>query len=279
MKTIGLALGGGGAKGLAHLLMLEALDEMGLTPSCVAGTSIGAVFGAAYASGVGVGRIREAVDELLSVDGVRLRELFFRRDGLRVLEFFEPAFKGGGVLRGENFVTFLLENIATESFEDLRIPLKVVATDFWSREEIVFGSGPLGPAVKASMAVPWLFKPVRMGELLLVDGGAVNPLPYDLLQGDCDITIAIDVMGSRPNQGKENPSMLDYLFNTYQIMQKSIVRQKMRVRRPDIYIDVDVSGVRVMEFFKAGEIYRQAIPAKERLKRQLDRLLDTPYQP
>ncbi|ADK86108.1 Patatin [Desulfarculus baarsii DSM 2075] len=275
MKKIGLALGGGGAKGLAHLLMLEALDEMGLKPACIAGASIGAVFGAAYASGVGVGRIREAVDELLSKDGVRLRELIFTRDGRRLLEFFEPALKGGGVLRGENFMAYLMENIPADYFEDLELPLKVVAADFWSREEVVFGSGPLGPAIRASMAIPWLFQPVRMGELLLIDGGAVNPLPYDLLQGECDITIAIDVMGSRPHPGKEKPGMLDYLFNTYQIMQKSIVRQKMRVRRPDVYIDVDVAGVRVMEFFKAGEIYRQAMPAKERLKRQLGRLLDT----
>lgn len=274
MKKIGLALGGGGAKGLAHVLMLEALEEMGVTPSYIAGTSIGAVFGAAFASGVGAKRIREEVDELLAVEGVRIRELLFKKDTLRVLEFFEPAFRGGGVLRGENFVNFITASIEAQTFEELQIPLKVVATDFWQREEVVFGSGPLGPALRASLAIPWLFKPVRMGDLLLVDGGAVNPLPYDLLQGECDIVIAVDVMGTRPNQGKYKPSMLDYLFNTYQIMQKSIVRQKMNQRRPDIYIDVDGSGVRVMEFFKAAEIYRQAAPAKERLKRQLGRLLD-----
>ena len=90
MSRIGLALGGGGAKGLAHVLMLEALEEMGLEPYRIVGTSIGAVFGAACASGVGAQFIRQRVDELLAVEGIKLRELLFKRDTRKVLEFLSP---------------------------------------------------------------------------------------------------------------------------------------------------------------------------------------------
>lgn len=271
MPKIGLALGGGGAKGLAHVLMLEALEEMGVTPHCIAGTSIGAVFGAACASGLGAERIRQEVDDLLAVEGIKLRELLFKRDARKVLEFFEPAFRTkGGVLRGDNFVSYLIENIEADTFEDLAIPLKVVATDFWERKEIVFSSGDLRSAIRSSLAIPWLLTPVRQGGTVLVDGSAVNPLPYDLIQKDCDLTIAIDVMGTRNQAAKNKPSMLDYIFNTYQIMQKTILAEKMKRNPPDIYIEVDVANVKVMEFFKAGEVYRQARQYKDELKNKLE---------
>ena len=251
--------------------MLEALEEMGLEPYRIVGTSIGAVFGAACASGVGAQFIRQRVDELLAVEGIKLRELLFKRDTRKVLEFFEPAFRNkGGVLRGENFMAYLIENMETDTFEQLRIPLKVVATDFWERKEVVFDKGDLRSAIRASLAIPWLLTPVRQGETVLVDGSAVNPLPYDLIQDECDITIAVDVMGSRNQAAKYKPSMLDYIFNTYQIMQKTILTEKIKNRPPDIHIEVDIAGVKVMEFYKAGDVYRQAQPFKDELKRKLE---------
>ena len=167
-------------------------------------------------------------------------------------------------------MAYLIENMETDTFEQLRIPLKVVATDFWERKEVVFDKGDLRSAIRASLAIPWLLTPVRQGETVLVDGSAVNPLPYDLIQDECDITIAVDVMGSRNQAAKYKPSMLDYIFNTYQIMQKTILTEKIKNRPPDIHIEVDIAGVKVMEFYKAGDVYRQAQPFKDELKRKLE---------
>ncbi len=273
MPSIGLALGGGGAKGLAHVVALEALEEMGLRPAALAGTSIGAVMGALYASGQSAADIRQGVASLVGRERDSLRKLLFRKDLLRAAELIDPQMGPGGLLRGERFLGLLSERMGVSTFEELAIPLKVVAADFWEREEVVFSSGPILPAVRASMALPWLFTPVILGDQVLIDGGAVNPVPYDLLQDECGLTVAVDVMGQRGKGAGAPPSLLEAIFNTFQIMERTILRQKMNRRPPDVYLEVEIQGVRVLEFHRAEEIYRQAQPVKERLRRELGRLL------
>lgn len=273
MPSLGLALGGGGAKGLAHVLVLEALEEMGVRPTALAGTSIGAVVGALYASGLSASEIRQGVEALVRKEGDSLRQMLFRKDLLRLAELIDPQMGPGGLLKGERFLGVLSERLGVGTFEELAIPLKVVAADFWEREEVVFSSGELLPAVRASMALPWLFTPVVIGAQVLIDGGAVNPVPYDLLQDQCDLTVAVDVMGRRDKGAGAPPNLLDAMFNTFQIMERSILRQKMRHRPPDVYLEVEVRDVRVLDFHKVEEIFRQAHPVKERLKTALGRLL------
>jgi NTE family protein len=129
------------------------------------------------------------------------------------------------------------------------------------------------PAVRASMALPWVFTPVVIGSRVLMDGGAVNPVPYDLLQDQCDLTVAVDVMGRREKGAGAPPNLMEAMFNTFQIMERSILRQKMRHRPPDVYLEVEVRDVRVLEFYKAEEVFRQAQPIKDQLKAALGRLL------
>jgi len=145
-----------------------------------------------------------------------------------------------------------------------------VATDFWAREPVVLDRGELIPALKASMAVPGVFPPVEIEGRLLVDGGMVNPIPYDLLPQDCDITIAVDVAGRRTPSSDETPSMVDLVFNAFQIAARSIVQEKLSRVKPDIYVEPDIEDIRLLEFYKAAQVFRQAQPAKEQFKRELE---------
>jgi NTE family protein len=275
-RRIGLALGGGGAKGLAHVSVLEVFDELGIRPVCIAGTSIGAAIGVIYCSGVRARDIHSSIRRMSLDEDLNFRKLVAaRRDIRRWLDFVSPQFQGRGLFRSENFVDFIFEGVAAETFEDLEIPLKVVATDFWSRSQVVFESGPLRPALQASLSLPGLFAPVVLDGRVLIDGGAVNPVPFDLLPDDCDLTVAVDVIGRRTTDGGP-PTLTEALFNTYQIMEKSIIREKLRASAPDLYVEPDIRGIRVLEFYRAEEIFRKARATQNLLREELTSRLSHP---
>ena len=267
--TVGIALGAGGAKGVAHVPMLEALDELGIRPARIAGASIGAVIGAMYASGLSAKAIKAKLQELVVTRGRALRDAFSQRKILKWIEMIDPDFRNSGLIKSESIMAALCENRLCSTFEELQIPLAVVATDFWGGKQVVFESGPLQPAVQASMALPGLFAPVTSNGRVLIDGGAVNPIPYDLLLDSCDIVVAIDInSGSAAEEGTV-PGYFNTMFGAIQIMQQSIVARQLRIRPPDIYIKPDLRGIRTLHFSKAEEIYEQARPAKEELKEKL----------
>ncbi len=197
MTRLGIALGAGGARGLAHVLVLEALDEMGLRPVCVAATSIGAVIGVLYCSGKSGREIRELIMRMVPRHDDSFRDVLAQKPHFPWLEFIVPQFNGTGLLKAERFISRLFESIEATSFDQLAIPLRVVAAEFWSREEVVLDHGPLRPAIQASMSLPGIFSPVVIEDRVLVDGGAVNPVPFDLLPPDCTLTAAVDVIGQR----------------------------------------------------------------------------------
>ena len=274
MKKLGIALGGGGAKGVAHVLMLEALEELGWQPYCISGTSIGAIVGALYASGNSARVLRDDLTAAsLSEDGGLIDDIF-TRDLSRWWHMLEFNFDGKALLDVKDFLARLQSKLKVATFEELAIPLRVVAADFWRREPVVFESGPLLPAVHASMALPGVFPPVQIDDRVLIDGGVVNPVPFDLLPEECDVVVAVDVIGQREPHGEDIlPSFGNMIFNTVQIFEKSIVREKLRQRAPTIYIEPEITDIKVLEFYKADQIFRQAEPAKERLKAELEKLL------
>jgi NTE family protein len=270
---IGLALGGGGARGLAHILIFEALEELGIRPWRIAGTSIGAVMGALYAAGLSSGQIRTMIDELtVSRDESWLESLFNERL-TKWLEFFDLRDSYGGLVSTRGFVDYLLETMGKTRFNQLEIPLKIVATDFWNREQVVFRRGELGPAIAASMAIPGVFAPVEHEGRVLVDGGLVNPLPYDVIMDACDLTIAVDVQGRVIPRKGEAPTYFETTFNSMQIMAATLTRAQLDARPPDIYLKPDIQDVRVLDFYRFEEIFRQTQPAKAALKRELQRRL------
>lgn len=269
IPSIGLALGSGGATGLAHIPMLEVFDELGIKPSIIAGASIGSIIGAIYASGLSGKEIRGIVNDSSGSDMESLKALIHGHSGLKIMDLLKFDFDDGGLLDSQGFLNFLKQKIRVATFEELTIPLKVVAADYWKREQVVFETGELIPAVKASMAVPGLFAPVAYEDRLLVDGGTINPLPYDLLQGKCEIVAAIDVSGAKDIDGKEKPGLTDSLFNTFEIMQQAIILQKINNHKPDICIKPDIKDIRLLHFYRAQEIFDQAQPAAEELKAKL----------
>jgi NTE family protein len=193
-KTVALALGGGGARGLAHIAMLEVFDELGLKPVALAGTSMGAIYAASYASGLSARELHDyTIATLADRRGTRSK-LFAARIG-RLADLFSPL--GNPVLiDGEAFCDAFLPEAVPQTFAQCLIPLTVVATDYYARREKVFMEGPLRPAIAASMAIPGAIRPVRIDGRVLVDGATVNPLPIDHLAGKADIIVGVDVSGA-----------------------------------------------------------------------------------
>ena len=164
------------------------------------------------------------------------------------------------------------------SFADLKIPLAVVATDFYAQDTIVFSDGDLRQAIAASIALPVIFQPVIINNRALVDGGLVDPLPYDLATGKADVTVAIDVSGAPRSDPREmGPGAVEAIVACSQILQRSIVREKLKRARPDVYIDVDVDAFHVLEFHRFREILAAAQPAKESAQAQARARLRKPH--
>ncbi len=267
-KRIGLALGGGGARGLAHIHVLETLDELGIRPYAVSGTSIGSILGALYASGLSGSAIRQLVDRLLLRKVEKLADVFIRKDLLKWVELIDPSFHRGSLIKGEKFVHFLADSMACTAFEELQIPLSISATDYTTGSETVFRSGDLLSAVRASIAIPGVFAPVEHQGKLLVDGGLVNPLPYSLLPEKCDLIIAVDVTGSLKKPFKR-PDFFDATLGSFDIVQSALIAEQIRRDPPDIYLKPDLQGIRILEFNKADEIFEQSASIRHVLRSEL----------
>ena len=271
--TIALALGGGGARGLSHILMLEVFDELGIRPKLIAGTSIGAIFGAAYASGLAASEIRAITEDALRQRFDIVRQLFLARSDpvQKVLGFVS---RRSSLLKPEALLELVMPSRLAKDFSKLDIPLRVVASDFFTQEQVVFDRGALLPAVAASIALPVVFSPVLSGEHVLMDGGLVNPLPFDLVMGEADVTVAIDVSGAkRVPEDKTTPGAIEAIVASSQILQHSIVREKLKWLQPDIYINVAVDAFHVLDFRKLDRILEAAEPAKDLLRQKLKRVL------
>jgi NTE family protein len=270
MKNVGVALGGGGARGLAHILALQTIDESGIRPSALAGTSMGAIVGALYASGLSGAQMREGFIEHTISKSDHLKDIIRKRkDIFKWLQIVSPEVKRGGLLSADGFLRYLLAEIRVETFEELKIPLQIVAMDFWSGQEVIFNKGKLFPAIKASMAIPGVFCPVAYEGRVLVDGGLVNNVPYDILPPRCDCTIAIDVAADRKPGSGQVPGILDSVLGMFDMLIERNVTTKLTLSPPTIYIRPGFSNIRVLDFNKHDEVFSQAAAAMETLRAKL----------
>jgi NTE family protein len=273
LPRIGLALGGGGARGLAHIHVFEVLEEMGIRPDHISGTSIGALLGAAYASGLSASYIRSLTEETLSARFDMIRQLFSARTApiQKILSVFPMR---SALLDPEALLDLVLPGQVARTFEQLEIPMRVVATDLIAREARVFETGDLRKAVAASIAIPALFSPVTIDATPMVDGGIVDPLPYDTLPPDIDVVIAIDVSGgSRSVVTAAKPSMVSVLTQSVLILQKTIIHERLQRVRPDIYVEVLLEDFGGLQFHKVKGILAAAEPLKDELRSKLTRVL------
>ena len=268
---IGVALGGGSARGLTHIPYIEAMDELGLKPSVIAGTSIGALLGSGWANGMTGAELR---DHSFSVLGT-MRTIAGRIWGGQFRGLGSLFQNGLNVqLDAAHVVDAFLPDPFPQNFDALKVPFYVVATDFQSWHQVVFDTGPLRPAIAGSIAIPTLFRPVPFAHHLLVDGGVVNPLPLDQA-ADCDVLVGIDVNGdpsARMNKVDHKP--LDVWFGAAQIMMHSLIAHMMAAYPPDVYVRPHVDAFGTLEYWRAREIVEHASKDKDNFKRQLSRKIE-----
>ena len=272
--SIGLALGSGGATGLAHIAMLQVFDDLGIRPARITGTSIGAIIGALYAAGLEASEIRDVFDEFGGSSLDMLSGLLEADPGDKLTGLLEIELGKGGVLDSKRFMDFLRSKIEARRFSDLRIPLEVVATDYWSGKTVVLREGDLFEAMAASSAVPGLFPPVGRGDQLLIDGGTSNPLPADLLSGRHPLVVAIDVSGTRERSEDGQAGLTELLFQTFGLMQQSLIASQLEMSPPDVYIKPDISGVRLLHFNRIEEVMEESEPAADALREALEAALE-----
>ncbi|MFT3666302.1 patatin-like phospholipase family protein [Piscinibacter sp.] len=224
---IGLALGGGAARGFAHIGVIQALEESGVRPDLVVGTSAGSLVAALYAAGLHAPelvRLADAMDETAITDW---------------------AFPGRGMIRGEALARFVREHTGGRNIEQMALPLGIVATDLDSGAPILFQRGDAGMAVRASSAVPALFQPVKIGAREYVDGGLVSPVPVRFArQMGAELVIAVDI--SAVPEGSPTGDPLRMLLQTFAIMGRSI--NQFELREADLVLRPRLPGVSGADF-------------------------------
>ena len=286
-KRIGLALGGGAARGWAHIGVLRALEELNIPVAAIAGTSMGALVGAFAAAN--------------NLEILELKALGFAiRDIAR--HFLDVTLPRAGLIEGRKIVQLIEDNLDVQRFEQLPTPFRAVATQLLTGEEMVFTKGDLVQAIRASIAIPGVFTPVSKNGALLADGGLTNPLPISVVRAmGVDSVIAVDVnyfagpatSGSfvPPTlqrrlqdssalrwaplrhwlEAAEQPNIFDVMGHSIRIIEAQITEMRLRTEPADILIRPDVGTVGIMEFHRAAPAieagYRAAMQQKETLLR------------
>ena len=226
---VGLALGGGAARGFAHIGVIQILEEAGIRPDLVVGTSAGSLVAAIYASGK---------------TGVQLQQIAYEMEEATLTDWTLPIFSRG-VLRGDALARYLNQQVGGKPIEAMTMPLGIVATDLNSGEGIVFRRGDTGLAVRASSAVPSVFQPVKIGSREYVDGGLVAPVPARYArQMGAELVIAVDISNEPLNNAAD--SALQMLLQTFSIMGKTI--NAFELREADVVVRPALASVGSSDF-------------------------------
>ena len=271
-KSFALALGGGGARGLAHIAVFEALDELGLRPAAIAGSSIGSLLGAAYAAGMSGTEIRRFIIKLVHNRAEVFRRLVVSRSST-FSNLFSIGFGSAALVDAEKFCQQFLPEQVPDEFEELSIPLLIMATDLHRRQQVAFSAGPLRPALAASIALPTVMRPVMLKDRVLIDGGATNPLPFDQLRGRADVIVAVDISGEPTESRRDIPNPWECLLTTVLVMGGAITAEKVKHGAPELILQPKVGAFRALDFLQASAIMRAAAPIKTELKDKLAELI------
>jgi len=224
---VALALGGGAARGFAHIGVIEVLEENGIHPDIVTGTSAGSLVAAMYASGH---------------TGKELESIAINMDESALTDW---SFPGRGLIRGEALARYVREQVGNRTFDQLKMPLGIVATDLDSGKPILFRRGDVGTAVRASSAVPAVFDPVRIGTHEYVDGGLTSPVPVRAARDmGADVIIAVDI--SQLPDGGDTSNALHMLLQTFSIMSRSI--NELELKEAEIALHPKLVGVAGTDF-------------------------------
>jgi NTE family protein len=234
MYKIGYTLSGGGARGIAHLGILQALNELNIKPEIISGASAGAIVGAFYASGYSPIETLEIILES------------------RLLSFFKPQLKGLGLFDMNNFLVLYNKYFPHNSFEGLKLPLIVAATDLYENKTVYFSSGELINPILASSAIPIVFDPICFNNMLMVDGGILDNLPVAPLCGKCKKIIGVHV--NAPGKHKEIKSKRSIIEKSFYLAIYSNVRNNLD--KCDIVIEPpDMANYTIYDIAHANEMF------------------------
>jgi NTE family protein len=286
---IGLVLSGGGARGMAHVGVIQVLEEMKIPIFCIAGTSMGAIVGGLYAAGMSPAEMEKFVTSMEWNEAFKDKpppsQLTFRRknDAADYLINFDLGYKNGGftmpkgLLQGQNLnlilKSLLFHTEGTDDFNKLNIPFRAVATDIESGDAVILEKGELVKAIRASMSIPALFAPVEIDGKFLVDGGVANNLPIDIArQMGADVVIVIDISTSLSRRDQLTSSVEITAQLTSIMVQRNTAAQIRTMRGEDILIRPDMGNIGSSDFFRAGEAVAIGRKKAEEMKLRLARL-------
>lgn len=271
-NSIGLALGAGAARGWAHIGVIERLVENGVTPAVVAGSSIGALAGGMYAAG----KLHALKDFALSLT---------RR---RVFSLLDVSWRGSGIFAGEKLAVLLDEQIGGFQFADLRVPFICIATELATGHEVWLRAGILSPAMRASYALPGIFKPVRIGAHWFIDGGVVNPIPVSACRAlGARMVVAVNlsaesasgiVLQNPPDTAahgpaSQYPSLSSVLVAAFNITQDRLSRSRLAGDPPDVSLTLRTPGLSLFDFAKAEEAIAAGREAADLAMPEIERML------
>jgi NTE family protein len=259
MPAIGVALGGGFARGIAHIGVLKVLEEEGIPVRMIAGTSVGAIMGAAYCSGLTIAELEELAHRV------------------RFTTFARWTLSRYGFASNDRMVSFLAKTLKVQTFEKLRIPLGVTATDFNTGKGVVFSSGPIIDPVRASCAYPGMFLPVEIRGSWLVDGMLSYPVPtLPLREMGAERVLAVHLKGqwSKTSAPRHYFDVIGQSFAIAQEMMSSVWRTAA-----DVVIEPEVAGFDYDDFKRAGELIRVGEVAMRRALPEVRKWLAVPLEP
>ncbi|MEL6968157.1 MAG: patatin-like phospholipase family protein [Pseudomonadota bacterium] len=272
--TIGLAFGGGGARGFAHIHVIAALEDLGLAPACISGTSIGSIMGAGLAAGMDARQMQDHVLDIFT-DAREVISRFWQMRPSSVSEFLRGPRTMLGNVDAVKAVRAFLPGAVPANFQDLKTPLQVVATDFYAHAEVVIGEGDLYQAIGASCALPAVMRPVTRDGVILVDGGMQNAVPYELLFDKADVIIGVDVVGGPISNGRDLPTRFEAITGASQLLMQATTRLKCQQFPPNLLLRPPVHGIGVLNFIAARTILEQTAHFRDEAKREIERLLES----
>ena len=239
---IGIALGGGAARGYAHIGVLNAIDELDITISYVSGTSIGSFIGALYASG----------NLKIFENKVRSRNSFMKD----VLFKLDPVFPKLSIMNGNEVIKIFKELTDIRTFEELKIPLTTVATDIINNKKIESNKGDLINAIKASIAIPGVLTPTYVNENLCVDGGLIDPVPLQsIIDMGSDITLAVNLYGLQSSEKDDNNyNIVDIVDRSAKIILNNVTHLSFKNNEPDILIEPPIDQFKGWDFHRSNEL-------------------------
>ena len=241
MKKLGLALGAGGSRGVAHIGFLKALEEADIKVDNIVGSSMGSVVGGAYAAGLSLDLMREAVFKL------------------RLMDLVTPAKQKGGVLGNNKMRALIAKYIGDITFEDLKLPFHCVAVDMIKQEVVEFSKGSVVDAIVASSSIPAIFHPVVQGERRLIDGGVLERVPaMRVKKMGADVVVAVDVLGWR-NASEKIPGAIGVSLETFDIMDNHRTKayHEKHKKHIDFWLEPDLGDMSQYSIKQVKEAYEK----------------------